>query len=160
MKHNLMFVHRPNSLSRDARTPRFLNMFREFDDLFRGWSAVPEESDNSWFTPAVDLHETDKQYAFSFDIPGVKEKDIKLNVTGHTLTVSGERKNEKKETGNEDSEFKFRTEKTYGYFERSFDLPENTQVDKIEASFKDGVLEVVVPKAEAPKAKTISIKSQ
>jgi len=155
-----MFVHRPNSLLRDSRSPKFLSVFREFDDLIKDWSTASSQEEANWFSPAVDFHETDKQYSFSLDIPGVKEKDIKLDLTGHTLSITGERKNEKKETHPEGSEFKFRSEKSYGYFERRFELPDNTQLDKIEATFKDGVLEVTVPKAEAPKAKTISIKTQ
>jgi HSP20 family protein len=89
----------------------------------------------------------------SFDLPGVKRDDIKIDFKDGNLTVSGERKSEteKKEKSS------YRSERFYGSFSRSFQLPAGVKPDQVEAHYADGVLRVTVPKAEAAKAQQIKI---
>lgn len=133
--------------------PRVFDMMNEMDQLFSQWS--PTETGDDYFAPAIDVRETEKEYLFSVDAPGVKEEDINISVTGHQLAISGERRRESEDK----SEKTYRSERFFGRFERSFALPEEVNTDQIEASFRDGVLEVHVPKVEAAQPKTIPIKS-
>ncbi len=87
------------------------------------------------------------------DIPGVKKDDIDVTITENSLTISGERKQEKKI---KEKDF-HRIERSYGSFSRSFRLPENVNASKAKAEFKDGVLEVRLPKTKASKQKKIEI---
>lgn len=134
--------------------PRVFDMMNEMDQLFNQWSPTTESAED-YFAPAIDVSENKKEYLFSVDAPGVKEKDINISVTGHQLSISGERRRESEEK----SEKSYRSERFFGRFERSFMLPEEVNTDQIEASFRDGVLEVRVPKVEAAQPKTIAIKS-
>jgi HSP20 family protein len=106
--------------------------------------------------PAVDVVENDKGYEVTADLPGMDEKNIEVKVTDGVLTMKGERQEEKEEK-NKDY---YLQERSFGSFQRSFELPESVDTDKIEASFKKGVLTVRLPKkAEAQKpAKKIEVK--
>lgn len=92
----------------------------------------------------------------SFDMPGVKKEDIKIEVHGNQLVISGERQREVKE---KDGEATLRHERLHGKFERTFTLPSSINADKIEAHYEDGVLSVVLPKAEAAKGRAIQIQT-
>ena len=107
--------------------------------------------------PAVDVVESEKAYEITAELPGMDEKNIEVKVTDGRLTVKGEKQEEKEE---KEKDY-YLQERHYGSFERSFDLPESVEPDKIEASFKKGVLTVTLPKkAEAQKAaKKIEVKS-
>ena len=96
------------------------------------------------FIPAVNTREGDDAYYIEVDLPGVKKEDINIDVDENTLTISGERK--VKEEHKEDNFYK--VESVYGKFERSFSLPEDVDTDKIEAEFKNGVLEIKIPKVQ------------
>jgi len=106
--------------------------------------------------PAVDVVESEKGYEITADLPGMDEKNIEVKVTDGVLTMKGERQEEKEEkkTGY------YLQERSFGSFQRSFEMPESVDADKIEASFKKGVLTVKLPKkAEAQKpAKKIEVK--
>jgi HSP20 family protein len=108
-------------------------------------------------TPAVDIVEKDHFYEVTADLPGMDEKNIEVKVAGGTLTIKGE-KQEEKEEKNKDY---YLQERRSGSFERSFRLPEGVDAEKIEAQFKKGVLTVTLPKtAEAQKpAKKIEVKA-
>ena len=97
------------------------------------------------FIPTVNTREADDAYYIEVDLPGVKKEDISIDVNDNILTISGERKveDERKE-----DEF-YRVESVYGKFERSFSLPEDVDVDKIEAKAENGVLIVKIPKAQS-----------
>ena len=102
------------------------------------------------FVPKVDIHETETAYELQVAAPGVNKEDFKIDVNDSILTISGERKynKEKKENG-------FRSIEThFGTFGRSFSLPENVNVNKIEANYNNGILEIIVPKDEKKIAKT------
>jgi HSP20 family protein len=103
--------------------------------------------------PAVDVHETKDDLVLSFDIPDVTEKDVQLTITGDLLTLRGERRFEREAP--EDNYH--RVERLYGRFERSVQLPMTVQTDKVKASYRDGVLEVKLPKAEEIKPREIKI---
>jgi HSP20 family protein len=90
----------------------------------------------------------------TFELPGVREKEVSLNITGDVLTLKGERRWEKGELKDESYH---RLERVYGKFERSVPLPVPVQADKVRATYRDGVLEIKLPKAEEVKAKEIKI---
>jgi HSP20 family protein len=104
------------------------------------------------FTPLCDCDETDSNYLLNFDLPGVKNNDVKVEIKDNQLSVSGERKSESKN--------KEGYEKSYGSFYRSFTLPSNIDSDKIEAHFENGVLKVSIPKKEKSSGKQIPVKSK
>lgn len=108
--------------------------------------------------PKVNISETNSEYQVVADLPGIKKEDIKLSIENETLIISGERKQEKEEEGKN----WHRVESSYGSFERHINLSENIEEDFINASFKDGVLNVIIKKKTPAKsknnAKQISIK--
>jgi HSP20 family protein len=123
---------------------RELALARVFDDerFFGNW------------TPPVDIQETEKEYVVKADLPDVKKEDVKVEIDDDVLTVEGERKQEKEE---KDKRF-HRTERTYGKFVRRFAMPTHVDGTGVKAEFKDGVLNVHLPKTEAVKSRAIEIK--
>ncbi|HHT00349.1 MAG TPA: Hsp20/alpha crystallin family protein [Thiomicrospira sp.] len=137
---------------------RTLDPFKELRDLeerFRTSSPTLLDTGESGFSPSVNTREGDYAYHIEVDLPGVKKKDINVEVKDNRLIISGERKT-KKEVKEDDYH---RVESSYGKFERSFTLPSNVDAENVDASSKDGVLEVVLPKKErSKKAKTVEVK--
>jgi HSP20 family protein len=125
-------------------------MNRLFETFAGRRSAMNGE--HTWL-PAVDVHETRDHVVLRFEIPGVSEKDIQLSVTGDVLTVKGERHFDRDEA----AETYHRVERVYGKFERSVQLSMPVQTDKVTASYREGVLEVKLPKAEELKPREIKI---
>ncbi len=123
-----------------------------FESFFNGWPASERQSDALW-TPHADVRETDKEILIDVEIPGIDKKDIKIEVKDRVLYISGERKQEIK-TGDTENR---RVERRYGKFERSFGLPETVNAEKVAAKYKDGVLEVTLPKTEKAKPKEIKV---
>lgn len=107
------------------------------------------------WSPTVDIEENDSQYLIRADVPGVDKKDIDVRLENGMLSISGEKKVEK-EFGKGTKHH--RTERYSGSFSRSFALPTAIKADDIDASYKDGVLSLKIPKAEEAKAKAIDIK--
>lgn len=107
--------------------------------------------------PATDMVEKDKEYEISAELPGMDEKDIEIKLSNHTLSIKGEKTEEKEEREKD----YYLSERRYGSFHRIFQLPEGVDADKIEASFSKGVLKVKMPKStEAQKTnKKIGIKA-
>ncbi len=141
-----------------AKWDPFLEMGDMFDRYTRalGWprrgSQETTMSTEDW-APRVDIAETDKEFSIRAEIPDVKKEDVKVTVDNGVLTIKGERKQEKEEKNK-----KFhRVERFYGSFTRSFTLSDNVDENKIEASFKDGMLNLTIPKTEATKLKTIDV---
>ena len=111
------------------------------------------QGDGDW-SPRVDISETDKHFLIKAEVPGVKREDVSISVSEGVLTLRGERKEEKEDTGE-----KFhRVERYYGAFSRSFTLPQNVDENQIEASFNDGLLTLQLPKKPAEKPKAIEVK--
>lgn len=104
--------------------------------------------------PATDVQETDKEYIVKADLPEVAKENVKVNLQEGVLTIEGERRREKEETGK-----KFhKMEREYGKFIRRFVLPTEVDATKVRAEFKDGVLNVHLPKSEKATPKTIEVK--
>jgi HSP20 family protein len=123
-----------------------------FDSFFYGWPSQNSEVKGYW-NPRVDVHENEKSVYLDIDLPGIDKKDIKVEVKDHTLTISGERKEEHK---SEDSRC-YRSERSYGKFERSFNLSDTVESDKVAAEYKNGVLTLTVPKTEKAMPKEIQV---
>lgn len=126
-------------------------MNRLFDSFFGRPSAVATV-ERMWL-PLSDMWETKDDVCVSFELPGVREQEVNVSITGDMLTVRGERKWERdvKEEG------VHRLERVYGKFERSVPLPMPVQADKVKATYREGVLEIRLPKAEEVKPKEIKI---
>lgn len=133
-----------------------LNMQREinrmFDNFFRG--GIQDDGAISFLTPAVDIAEGDSDYTVRVELPGVSKDDVKITIQDNILTIRGEKKEEKEA---KESNY-HRTERSFGSFQRSFTLPTHVKSDKIEATYKDGILTVTLPKAEEAKPKQIEVK--
>jgi HSP20 family protein len=131
--------------------------FRAFDALMR-WDPFREEvgPPTSWsglFTPRFDVKETKDAYVLKADLPGVKEEEIEVSLSGSMLTISGEKKEEYKQEG----EQYYAMERSYGSFARSFSLPDSTDGEHVTAELKDGVLTVSVPKRAEAQSRKIAI---
>ncbi len=129
----------------------------EMDRIFEGFGIprMPTKFEHLWM-PKVELFEHKGELVVRADLPGLKREDIKLEITEEGLTLEGERKVEEKE----EKEGFYRTEREYGKFYRYIPLPEGAIYDKAAATFKDGVLEIVVPvpKLEKLTPKKVEIK--
>jgi HSP20 family protein len=135
-----------------------LNMQREinrmFDSFFRGGVQDDGSMFPSVWTPAVDVAEHDNEYVVKVELPGVSKDDVKITMHDSTLTIRGEKKQEKE---TKESNY-HRVERSYGSFQRSFTLPSTVKSDRIEAAYKDGILTISLPKAEEAKPKQIEVK--
>lgn len=135
------------------------DLFRDaFEDFFRPWR--PERRlrrlrELPAFAPEMDVKETDAEYVVSADIPGLSRDDIEVRVDEGRLVISGEKKQEEKK---EDENY-LRTERSYGSFLRSILLPSSVKEEEIGAVFKDGVLEVHLPKTEETTGRKVEIKA-
>ena len=123
-----------------------------FDSFFNAW---PSFGMDRWYKPTMaegmlkptlDLSATDKEYAITVEIPGVDEKDVKLELAKDTLTIRGEKKQEKEE---KDKNY-YRMERSYGSFQRLLSLPDDADQDSIKAKFKNGVLKVTMLRKALP----------
>lgn len=123
---------------------------RFFNESFNGMGKEMQH-----FAPQVDIAESKKAFEISVAAPGMKKSDFNIDMSDGSITISGERKfEEKKEEKNFHS-----VETQYGSFSRTFHLPDNIKEDKIEASYQDGILNIVIPKDEQKELKrTIQIK--
>lgn len=108
------------------------------------------------WSPLVDILEQNGEYLVKAEVPEVKKEDLRVRVEDGTLQIVGERRSEKEEKGR-----KFhRMERSYGSFERSFSLPEDVDATKVSSEFKDGILQIHLPKTQAAKTKAIEVKVQ
>lgn len=106
------------------------------------------------WAPAVDVIEQEKEFLIKAELPDMKKEDVKVSVDDRVMTIKGERKLEKEETGK-----KFhRIERSYGSFSRSFTLPEDVDAAKVSADYKDGVLNIHLPRVEKPKTSPTEVK--
>jgi HSP20 family protein len=105
------------------------------------------------WVPAVDVWETDKEVVYAFDVPGIPEDKISIELEDNALTISGERERTQEVS---DERF-YRFERRFGSFSRTIGLPQNVTEDQVKADYHDGVLEVRVAKPETPKPRRIQI---
>lgn len=131
------------------------SMQKEMNKLFSNlWSDDFDTTGLSTWYPSVDVTEGKDEYIVKAELPGISKSDVKISLQENVLTISGEKKQE-----NETKDRQMhRVERSYGSFTRSFRLPSLVKADKIDASYKDGVLTITLPKAEEAKTKEIEIK--
>ena len=140
------------------------NPFQEFENLLERYSRgggsrigknLNTEMSFADWAPSVDIEEDDDKYRIRADLPGVDKKDIEVKLENGVLSIRGEKQVEK-ETGKDSKHH--RRERFYGTFARSFTLPDAVKADAVDASYKDGVLTLQIPKMEQAKPKSIDIK--
>jgi HSP20 family protein len=133
----------------------FAALQNEMSRLVNSWAGGEGDGDGgtrSW-VPSVDVWETDSDVVYAFDLPGIPEDKISVEVEEGSLTVTGERERTEKTEGDRF----YRYERRFGNFERSIGLPQGVKEDEIKADYKDGVLEIRVPKPEQAKPRRIQI---
>jgi HSP20 family protein len=128
-------------------------MNRMFNDFFRGGTGEEAGSGLGAWTPPVDTYETDDALVIQVDLPGVSKDDVSVDVHQNTLTLRGQRK---PDVGVPQDRY-HRVERTYGTFQRTFVLPTTVDQEKVQATFKDGVLELHLPRSAAAKPRRIAI---
>ncbi|OQY27345.1 MAG: heat-shock protein [Candidatus Cloacimonetes bacterium 4572_55] len=135
--------------------------FREMEELLDRYSRSSRKSlaksDDKTFEvgdwmPVVDIDETDDAFLVKAELPGVKKNDVNVNIENGVLTIRGEKKTE-----TEDKK-RHRVECAYGSFVRSFSLPQAIKAEKVEAEYKNGILNLTIPKSEEAKPKQIEVK--
>lgn len=145
-------MRNPIALWTDNNPFREMNQMQRFMDRWLGETsgrALPET-----FSPTCEVTEDKAHFYFKFDLPGLSKDQVKVELHENQLTVTGERKEEKKE----DSKRYHFSEVSYGNFMRTFTLPGNIDTEKVEAKFDNGVLNVTVAKSENAKARQVNIK--
>jgi HSP20 family protein len=135
------------------RTFSFLPERDIFDQFFEDWSPELLDKERNWI-PAFDISENDKEYTLTAEMPGIDAKDLDITISDGILTVKGEKKREKEDKG----ENYHRVERSYGSFQRSFHMPEKVKTEKVDATFKDGILKLILEKDEKSETKKITVK--
>jgi len=146
-------------MRREDRTPltRWGLWDDDFDRVFRGFLRPMrwvEEATGENLFPAMDVKERDEAYVITADMPGVKKEDISITLENGILTISAETKSETEE---KEGERVLRQERRYGKYVRSLRLGTEIDEKNVKANYKDGVLELILPKAEEVKPKKISV---
>ena len=137
------------------RKPSALDVF-DFDRIDRLIERFFEDTTEEVKVPAVDIKEEKDRYLMEVELPGFTEKDVELKVENNVLTLSSK----KEETKEESKKGYIRKERKSYSFIRSFSLPENTDIEKIKANFKNGILNIEIPKAPESQPKYIEVKSE
>jgi len=147
---------------RHAESP-FAVLHKEMDELFDSFrreffELEPFESRLTSFSPRIDVSESEKEIMVTAELPGMDEKDVELSINREALTIKGEKREEKEEKG----KTYYRMERAFGGFTRTIPLPAEADIDKVEASYKKGVLRILVPKTEKAlkETKKISVKAE
>jgi len=134
------------------------HMSRMFDDFISGFDPEFTDVNGGWgmaSAPRADVSETDKEIEITVDLPGLDEKDVDVMLSNGVLTIRGEKKSEHEDQG---KNF-FRRERSFGSFQRSISLPAEVDTEKVDATFKKGVLHVKLPKTEAALQKKVTVKA-
>ncbi len=124
-----------------------------FDEFFAPFSGIVKDTAAGGFRPSVDIYEKEDKLCLEAELPGFSKENIKVDVKGNLLTIGGERVNDEEVK----EEQKHRRERYFGSFERSFKLPFDVKEEQIQATFKDGVLTLLVERPEEMKPKLITI---
>ena len=128
-------------------------MDRVWDSFFEGRPSRRTREEGEWL-PSIDVSETKSDLVVKAELPGMEAKDIEISLNEGLLTIKGDKKQEREEK----EEGYHLIERSYGSFTRSIRLPKDVQSDKINASYKNGVLKVILPKSEEAEKKEIKIK--
>ncbi|WP_316354398.1 Hsp20/alpha crystallin family protein [Candidatus Trichorickettsia mobilis] len=144
-------THKTTAFSNFSKHP-MLQLHREIDRLFDstlnnfGFPSLKPTSDHNimsgFFKPSIDITESDKEYTITIEVPGVEEENVNLELANRTLTIHGDKK---KETTEQNKNFHC-IERSYGSFQRVLSLPDDAEADGIEATFKNGVLTITLPR--------------
>lgn len=145
---------KPAQIAREYDPFKLMREMLSFDP-FREMMPVIPRFEGETFMPAFEVKETKDAYLFKADVPGVKEADVDVTITGNRLNINGQRNEEKEEK----TETYYSCERKYGSFSRSYTLPEGADVEHIHADLKAGVLTVAVPKLAEALPKKIAVKS-
>jgi HSP20 family protein len=128
---------------------------RMFDEPFAGFFREGLESHAGEWKPLMDIVETKDGISLKVEVPGIKQEDISISLEDNTLTVKGERKHESEVN----EEAYTRVERSYGTFQRSVLLPQTVDANRVKATYRDGVLEIQLPKKEEARPKAIKVES-
>jgi len=126
---------------------------RMFDDLFRGFAPMPWAEERLEWAPALNISESDEAVQVTAELPGVDPKEVDISLTEDVLTIQGEKKAEHEERERD----YHRIERSYGSFTRTVRLPAAVDAEKVEATFKDGVLTINMPKREEAKTRKVRV---
>jgi HSP20 family protein len=132
-----------------------VSLDRVFEGLWRGLGASGASLAPTGFAPRIDILEREGEYLVTAELPGLEEKDVHIEVNGNVLTISGEKA---AEHADERSGVRW-SERSYGSFRRSLQLPVDVAAEKASAAFKSGVLTVTLPKAEHARVRSIPVTS-
>ncbi|HPE69901.1 MAG TPA: Hsp20/alpha crystallin family protein [Thermotogota bacterium] len=135
----------------------FVDMQREIDNVFSGFLGGNVATGKRCRMPSVDVYETEKDYSFEFELPGMKKDDIEVNVENDVLTVQSKVKEEKEEDREVEGRKYHVVERKMGTFKRQFMVPENASPEGIKAKFENGILVLTLPKKEEALPKSISV---
>lgn len=155
---SLIPVGRDRGVARRESMNPFTALQREIDHLFNDFTQVwPAfgSSNVADLTPSMDVVETDKEIEITAELPGLKEKDVQVNIADNVLTIRGEKKSEKEE---KDKNYRL-YERSYGSFSRTLELPAGIDPDAIKATLSNGVLKVTVQKAAPSQVKKVEVKA-
>lgn len=161
-KKNIAAIEKRNvSVRREEDHPFSLlrqEMNTLFDNFFRGFELEPFKGHLGAFSPSIDVKESDKDISVTAELPGLDDKDIDVSLSRDSLTIRGEKKEEKEEKGKD----YYRMERSFGSFSRTIALPAEIDVNKVKAEFKKGLLTVTLPKTEkaVKEKKKISVKAE
>lgn len=152
-----MFEMMPRKKREGREVARFRN---ELGNLFSRFFDLDFPSGREWFSdgpwsPKVDVADGKKRITVKAELPGVDIKDIDVSLDGRILTIKGEKKQESEEK----EENCHRMERSYGYFSRSLEVPSEVDQDKVDASYKKGILQIVLKKTKSAETKKIEIKN-
>lgn len=146
-----------NMLLRTPRNPIVRRWGDDFDSLFETFlrpMGMAEEAVNEGLAPRLDVVEHDNEFVLQAEMPGIKKDDIEITLENGVLTISGESKSENETRAGERV---IRQERRYGKYVRSLRLGKEIDEKKVKANYKDGILELVLPKSEEVKPKKISV---
>ena len=127
-----------------------------FDDAFTRPLSIMRNGGSTWSSPSIDMYQTNNDVVVKAALPGIKAEEVQINVTGDILIIKGELKQEEEKN---DKSWHIR-EQRWGTFERSVMLPTGVISDKAKADFDNGILTITLPKSEAVKPKTITVKAK
>nr|MBK7068563.1 Hsp20 family protein [Deltaproteobacteria bacterium] len=152
-------VHKPSNMPAVSNTAGNFDPFRTMRELMRFDPFAEMGTISNWqsiqFNPDFEVKETREGYQFRADLPGIKEKDLEISMTGNRLTVSGHREAEKRD----ESDRYYLYERSYGSFSRSFTLPDGVDNTKVAADLKDGVLTMLVPRRPETQPRKINVRA-
>lgn len=161
LRELIPFTKKSIPVKRDREDPFSLlrhDMDSLFDEFFRGFDMEPFFGRRSTrFSPSVDITENDREIRVSAELPGMDEKDIDITLNHDSLTIKGEKREEKEDK----SKDYYRMERSYGTFSRTIPLPVEIETDKVNAHYKKGILTITIPKSskaiEAKKNITVKV---